>query len=192
MAPKMKSMNDPRGYSGSGNRAYTRTGGGGNSVAKRQSTASTESRISPWLPVAVGVFALFVIGTALAKDDRRRYTRSNWSSRLRHDVSDKWNDWWPEIRDTAEETGSRARSWFNDVAPSRRTVSDLFNSSTDWLPDARASKRRLLANFDWSNPPRWLRDIDLSSPGKRRRFLKDLKRYSTRKSDSLMSSLGLS
>jgi hypothetical protein len=189
MAPKMKSMNDPRGYSGSGNRAYTRTGGG-NSVAQRQNT-TTEGRISPWLPVAIGLFALIVIGKALAEDDRRRYARSGWSSRLRHDVSDKWNDWWPEIRDTAEETGSRARSWFNDIAPSRRTVSDLFSNSTEWLPDTRVAKRRLLANFDWSNPPRWLRDVDLSSPGKRRRFLKDLKRYGSRKSDDLMSSLGL-
>lgn len=190
MAPKMKSMNDPRGYSGSGNRAYARPRGG-NSVAQRQSTTSTEGRISPWLPVAVGVFALFVVGTALAKDDRRRYARSSWGSRLRHDVSDRWSDWWPEIRDTAEDAGSRARGWFYDVAPSRRTISDLFNNSTDWLPDARVSKRRLLANFDWNNPPRWLRDIDLSSAGKRRRFLKDLKRYGSRKTDDLMSSLGL-
>jgi hypothetical protein len=187
MAPTTKSMNEPRGYSGSSNRPYAKPSG--NSVTQRRAVGS--GRISPWLPLAVGVFALFVVGTALAADDRRRYTQGRWASRLGDRVSDRWNDWWPEIRDTAEETGSRARSWFQDVAPSRRTLSDLLSSGTDWLPDAKVSKRRLLANFDWSNPPRWLRNADLSTPSKRRRFLKDLKRYGSRKSDDLMSSLGL-
>ncbi len=188
MKPNMKSMNEPRGYSGSGKRSYAKSGG--NSVMQRQSTASG-GRISPWLPIAVGFFALVVIGKALAENDRRRYAHSRWASRLSDRVSDRWNDWWPEIRDTAEDTGSRARNWFYDVAPSRRTLSDLFSNSTEWLPDLRVAKRRLLANFDWNNPPRWLRDIDLSNSSKRRRFLKDLKRYGSRKSDDLMSSLGL-
>jgi hypothetical protein len=187
MAPTTKSMNEPRAYSGSGKRTYANTGG--NSVTQRQRAGG--GRISPWLPVAVGVFALVVIGKALAEDGRRRYAHSRWGARLSNRVSDRWNDWWPEIRDTAEDTGSRARNWFYDVAPSRRTLSDVLSASTDWLPDAKVSKRRLLANFDWSNPPRWLRDIDLSTSGKRRRFLKDLKRYGSRKSDDLMSSLGL-
>ena len=106
-------------------------------------------------------------------------------------LTDRWNDWWPEVRDAAEDTGSRARSWFHDVAPSRRTLSDMFSASNDWMPDTRAAKRRLLANFDWRNPPRWLRDIDLSTGAKRRRFIKDLKRYGNRKSDDLMASLGM-
>jgi hypothetical protein len=186
MKPNMKSMNEPRGYSGSGRRTYANSGGNSVTHANRAT-----GRISPWLPVAVGVFALVVIGKALTDTDRRRHAHSPWTTRLGDRVSDSWNDWWPEIRDTADHTGSRAKSWFYDVAPSRRTLSDLFSSGTDWLPDSRVAKRRLLANFDWSNPPRWLRDIDLSSTGKRRRFLKDLKRYGSRKSDDLMSSLGL-
>ena len=186
MKPNTKSMNEPRGYSGAGKRSYANAGG--NSVMQRQSGGG---RISPWLPVAVGVFALVVIGKALADTDRRRYAHSHWTSRLGDRVTDRWNDWWPEIRDTAEDTGSRARSWFHDVAPSRRTLSELFANSTDWLPDSRVTKRRLLANFDWNNPPRWLRDIDLSTAGKRRRFIRDLKRYGSRKSDDLMLSLRL-
>lgn len=187
MKPNTKSMNEPRGYSGASKRSYANTGG--NSVTQQRRIA--RGRISPWLPFAVGVFALVVVGKALADTDRRRYANRHWSSRIGDRVSDRWNDWWPEIRDTAEDTGSRARSWFNDNAPSRRTLSDVFSNSTEWLPDSRVAKRRLLANFDWSNPPRWLRDIDLSTQSKRRRFLKDMKRYGTRQSDSLMSSLGI-
>ena len=187
MKPNTKSMNEPRGYSGAGKRSYA-ANTGGNSVAQRQRAGG---RISPWLPVAVGFLALVVVGKALAETDRRRYSNSRWTSRMGDRLTDRWNDWWPDIRDTAEDTGSRARSWFNDVAPSRRTLSDLVSNSTEWLPDSRVAKRRLLSSFDWSNPPSWLRDIDLSTTSKRRRFLKDLKRYGTRKSDNLMSSLGL-
>jgi hypothetical protein len=186
MKPNTKSMNEPRGYSGSANRAPAKAGG--NSVARRRPSGG---RISPWLPFAVGVFALVVVGKALAESDRRRYAHSSWTSRLSDRVSDRWHDWWPEIRDTAEDTGSRARSWLHDAAPSRRTLSDVLSNGSDWLPDTRAAKRRLLENFDWRNPPRWLSDIDLSTRGKRRRFLRDMKRYGSRKSDDLMSSLGL-
>ena len=188
MKPIMRSMNEPRGYAGAGKRSYANAGG--NSVAQRRRTAAN-GRISPWLPFAVGVFALVVIGKALAESDRRRHAHGGWASRFSDRVSDRWHDWWPEIRDAAEEGGSRAKSWFNDVAPSRRTLSDVWSNSTDWLPDSRTTKRRLLENFDWRNPPRWLRDVDLSTASKRRRFLKDMKRYGARKSDSLMSSLGL-
>jgi hypothetical protein len=177
----MKSMNQPRGYSGSGNRNYVNSGG--NQVARRQ---SSEGRISPWLPLAFGAFALLVVGRALAESDRRRHASNHWYSR----IGDRFNDWWPDIRDTAEETGSRARSWFYDVAPSRRQISSVLSSGSDWLPDTRATKRQLLQNFDWSNPPRWLRDVDLTDSSKRRRFMRDLKRYGTKKSDSLLSSLG--
>ena len=186
MKPNTKSMNEPRGYSGAGKRTYANSGS--NSVTQRPRAGG---RINPWLPFALGVFALVVVGKALAESDRRRYSHSRWAGRMSDRVTDRWNEWWPEIRDTAEDTGSRARSWFYDVAPSRRTLSDLFSSGTDWLPDTRVAKRRLLENFDWRNPPSWLRDIDLSTTAKRRRFLRDMKRYGSRKSGDLMSSLGL-
>ncbi len=188
MKPAMKSMNEPRGYSGSKSRNYSKTGGG-NSVAQR-SRSSSSGRISPWLPFAVGVFTLFVVGKALADIERRRYANKSWTSRFSDRVSDRWHDWWPEIRDTAEDTGSRARHWLQDAAPSRRTLSDMWSDGTDWLPSGRAAKRRMLENFDWQNPPRWLRNVDLSTSSKRRRFLRDMKRDGNRKSESLMSSLG--
>lgn len=186
MKPTANSMNEPRRPTSSGNRTYSNAGN--RSLNQRQ---HTEGRINPWLPFAVGVIALIVIGKAVAASDRRRYAHSRWLARTSDRVTDRWHDWWPEIRDTAEETGSRAKNWLYDAAPSRRSLSDLFSSSTDWLPDARVSKRRLMENFDWRNPPRWLRDIDLSTTAKRRRFLRDMKRYGSRKSDDLMSSLGL-
>lgn len=181
MKPKMKSMNQPRGYSGSGNRNHANSRG--NHVARRQ---ASEGRISPWLPLAFGAFALLIVGKALANSDRRRQSSNHWYS----GIGDRVNEWWPDIRDTAEETGSRARNWFYDNAPSRRQISNVFAAGSDWLPDTRSTKRRLLENFDWRNPPRWLRDVDLSDSSKRRRFMRDLKRYGTRKSDSVLSSLG--
>jgi hypothetical protein len=48
----------------------------------------------------------------------------------------------------------------------------------------------LLANFDWANPPRWLRNVDLSTQSKRRRFMKDLRRHGVRKRDDFLSSIG--
>ncbi|WP_088344993.1 MULTISPECIES: hypothetical protein [Rhodomicrobium] len=185
MKPTPKSVNEPR-YSGSGNRANSTNSAGTNSVARRPRQQSS-GRISPWLPIALAGFALLVVARAAAAQERHR----PWHDRLLSQANNRWQGIWPDLRDTAEETGSRAKSWFYDNAPSRRSISDFFSSSSDWLPDANVNKRRLMANFDWSNPPRWLRDIDLSTSGKRRRFIRDLKRYGSRQSDSLMSSLGL-
>ena len=42
MKPNMKSMNEPRGYSGSGKRNYANAGG--NSVARRQQQAEGRQR----------------------------------------------------------------------------------------------------------------------------------------------------
>ncbi len=182
MKPNPKSMNEPRGYSGA-SRSRASTNVSTNSVTRQLPRA----RISPWLPIAFGAFTLLVVTKAMSASSRPR----SWQERVMSSANNRWNDWWPDIRDTAEETGSRARSWFNDVAPSRRSVSNILASGADWLPDARVSKRRLLANLDWANPPRWLSEVDLSTTRKRRRFLRDLKRYGSRQGDSLMSSLGL-
>jgi hypothetical protein len=115
-------------------------------------------------------------------------------------MEDRWHDWWPDVRDTAETKASRAGNWLYDMAPSRSALYDMapsrskiaefFSRDNDWLPDVRASKRRLLENFDWQNPPRWLRNIDLSTGRKRRQFFRDLRRYSSRKGNEVASSLG--
>jgi hypothetical protein len=184
MKPTLKSIDQQRGYSGVRNSA----GGSGANAVQRY--IQEEARISPWLPVAIGAFAVLVVAKAVAENDRnRRYSQSHWLSRL----EDRWNDWWPEIRNTADEAAtraSRAGNWLYDRAPSRSWFSEIFSRDSDWLPDMKASKRQLLANFDWNNPPRWLRNVDLSTGRKRRQFLRDLRRYGARKSDEIAGSLG--
>jgi hypothetical protein len=179
MKPKLKSMEQPRGYSGAGNRSAMP--GTPRAVAERH--AQHHTRVSPWLPVALGAFAFLVVVKAIAKTDRHQSKR--WGPYL----EDRWNHWWPDVRDTAEGSASRAGRWLYDHTPSRSRLADMFDS--DWLPNIRANKRHLMRNFDWNNPPRWLRDVDLSTSRKRRRFLNDLKRYGTRKSEQLAASLGL-
>jgi hypothetical protein len=192
MKPTRKSMDQQRGYSGSGTR---------NSAGKSNSLQryGQQPRISPWLPVAIGAFAFLVVAKAIADSDRssrRHHAASRWLSRM----EDRWHDWWPDVRDTAETKASRAGNWLYDMAPSRSALYDMapsrskiaefFSRDNDWLPDVRASKRRLLENFDWQNPPRWLRNIDLSTGRKRRQFFRDLRRYSSRKGNEVASSLG--
>jgi hypothetical protein len=129
-------------------------------------------------------------------EEEKRSTTQRWMD----SASRRANKWWPELRDTAEDYGHRAsrylpdydntRDWLYDMLPSRRRISGLLSSSSDWLPNANISKRQLLANFDWANPPRWLRNVDLSTQSKRRRFMKDLRRYGLRKRDDFLSSVG--
>jgi hypothetical protein len=174
-------MDQQRGYAGSRNSA----GKNYNAVQRYDQ----EARISPWLPVALGAFAFLVVAKAIAETDtqrRRHHTASRWLSRM----EDRWHDWWPDARSTAEDTASRAGNWLSDITPSRSKLADIFSRDNDWLPDVKVSKRRLLENFDWSNPPRWLRNIDLSTGRKRRQFMRDLRRYSTRKGNEIASSIG--
>jgi hypothetical protein len=144
------------------------------------------------LPVAVGAFAFLVVAKAIADSERHRYpTHNRWISRL----EDRWNDWWPDVRHAVDETATRATrtgNWLYDMAPSRSRLADIFSRDNDWMPDMRASKRQLLANFDWNNPPRWLRNVDLSTGRKRRQFLRDLRRYGAQKGNEIAARLGWS
>lgn len=189
MKPKTKSLNEQQARAGTHYPPRQRSSG---SALSRRSPS--RHRISPWLPLALGAVTLVVIGKALTDLNHRETTRERW---LRS-ASTSWDRWWPEIRGNAEYAGgqaayagNRAVDWFYDHAPSRRSIASLFSASSDWLPDVSTSKQRLLSNFDWRNPPRWLRDIDLSTSAKRKRFLKDLRRYGSRKSDDLLSRLGM-
>ena len=194
MKSKVMSLDEPR---------KTRTGGSNvRSNAYRNGAASQVSysgqgRISPWLPVALGAVTALLVLRALSEEDKRTTTQ-RWLDTANRKV----NRWWPEIRDTAEDYGSRAshylpdysstRDWIYDMLPSRRGLSDLFSRGSDWLPNAPVSKQQLLANFDWRHPPRWLRNIDLSTESKRRRFLKDLRRHGMRTRDDFLSRIGWS
>lgn len=189
MQPKTKSLNEQQGRAGSNYRS-SNSYAGSNASRHYQS----QHRISPWLPLALGAVTLVVIGKALADLNHRETTRERWM----RSASNSWDRWWPDIRDNAEYAGgqaayagNRAYDWLYDHMPSRSTLSNLFSNSSDWLPDVSTSKRRLLSNFDWRNPPRWLRDVDLSTSSKRKRFLKDLRRYGSRKSDDFLSRLGM-
>jgi hypothetical protein len=194
MKSKVMSLDEPR---------KTRTGGSNvRSNAYRNGAASQVSysgqgRISPWLPVALGAVTALLVLRALSEEDKRSTTQ-RWLDTANRKV----NRWWPEIRDTAEDYGSRAshylpdtssaRDWVYDMLPSRRGLSDLFSRGSDWLPNAPVSKQQLLANFDWRHPPRWLSNVDLSTESKRRRFLKDVRRYGTRTRDDFLSRIGWS
>jgi len=189
------SLDEPRTpratYSSAKNNAY----GAGTNKQRSNLSFSGEGRISPWLPIGIGAVTVLILARALAGGDNR-----TTSQRLFARANRGWNDWWPDARDTAESYGSRARSWMPDsgsarewlydAIPTRRSLSDLFARGSDWLPDAKTSKRQLLSSFDYSNPPRWLKNVDLSSGSKRQRFLKDLRRYGSRKSDNFLSSMG--
>lgn len=193
MKSKVMSLDEPRTprstYSSARNNAYRSTGNRSNP------RYSGQGRISPWLPVALGAVTVLIVLRAMSEQDKRTATE-RWLA----GANRRAHKWWPEIRDTAEDYGSRAsrylpdydhaRDWLHDLIPTRRGVSNLFSSSSDWLPDANISKRQLLANFDWSNPPRWMRNVDLSTQSKRRRFMRDLRRYGMRKRDDLLSSIG--
>jgi hypothetical protein len=159
--------------------------------ARSHMTYAGQGRISPWLPVGLGALAVFVVLRALAEDDKRTTTQRWMDSANRG--ANKWCD-------TAGDYGQRAshylpdygrtRDWLYDMLPGKRSISDLFSRGSDWLPNTNVSKRQLLANFDWANPPRWMRNVDLSTQGKRQRFLKDLRRYGMRKRDDFLSSIG--
>ena len=193
MKSKVMSLDEPRSPRATPSSAKNNAYGTG---ARRQNVAyAGQGRISPWLPIGLGALAAFVVLRALSEEDKRSTTERWLASANR-----RMNRWWPDIRDTAEDYGSRAshylpdyhstRDWLYDMIPSRRSISDLFARGGDWLPNTGVSKRQLLANFDWSNPPRWLRNVDLSSESKRRRFLKDLRRYGSRTRDDVLSSIG--
>ena len=193
MKSKVMSLDEPcpprSTYSSARNNAY-RPNSNSAGVA-----ASHQGRISPWLPVALGAVTVLIILRAISEEDKRTATE-RWLASANRRAS----KWWPEIRDTAESYGSRAsralpdydhaRDWLHDMMPTRRGISHLFSRGSDWLPNANVGKRQLLANFDWSNPPRWMRNIDLSTQSKRRRFLRDLRRYGMHKRDDLLSSIG--
>ena len=191
MKSKVMSLDEPRkprtGPSSARNNAY-RNGATPVSYAG-------QGRISPWLPIGLGAVTVLLVLRALSEDEKRTTTQ-RWMDM----AGRRANRWWPEIRHAAEDYGHRAssyvpdysstRDWLYDMIPSRRTLSDLFAKGSDWLPSTGVSKKQLLSNFDFSNPPRWLRNVDLSSESKRRRFLKDLRRYSTRRRDDVLASLG--
>jgi hypothetical protein len=193
MKSKVMSLDEPRKprstYSSARNNAY-----GANST-RSNLTYSGQGRISPWLPIGLAAVATLIVLRAMSEEDKRSTTQ-RWLDTANRRV----NRWWPDVRDTAEDYGHRAgrylpdydsaRDWLYDMIPSRRSLSNLFHSSSDWLPNANISKRQLLANFDWANPPRWLRNVDLSTQGKRRRFMKDIRRYGMRKRDDFLSSVG--
>ncbi len=199
MKSKVMSLDEPRsprtGRSSTRNNAY-RNG------AASEVSYSGQGRISPWLPVGLGALTVLLVLRALSEEEKRSMTQ-RWADTANRRI----NRWWPEVRDTAEEYGSRASrylpdysttrdwvhdagDWISDMVPSRRRLSKLFSKGTDWLPDASINKRQLLANFDWRNPPRWMRNVDLSTESKRRQFLKDLRRYGTRTRDDFLSSIG--
>ena len=191
MKSKVMSLDEPRkprtGPSSAKNNAYR------NGAAPVR--YSGQGRISPWLPVGLGALTVLLLLRAMSEEEKRSTTQ-RWM-----DVANRRaNKWWPEIRDTAEDYGSRAgayvpdysstRDWLYEMLPSRRSLSNLFAKGSDWLPNTGVSKKQLLANFDWSTPPRWLRNVDLSSESKRRRFMKDLRRHSSRRRDDVLASLG--
>lgn len=195
MKSKVMSLDEPRtprsSPSSAKNNAY------GNSARRSNVAYAGQGRISPWLPVGLGALTLLIVLRALSEEDKRSMTQ-RWMDTANRRV----NRWWPEIRDTAEDYGQRAghylpdyhstRDWLYDMLPSRRSISDLFQRGNDWVPSTSISKRQLLANFDWNHPPRWLRSVDLSSDAKRRRFLKDLRRYGQNTRDDMFSRLGWS
>jgi hypothetical protein len=193
MKSKVMSLDEPRKprstHSSARNNAY------GTNSTRSNLTYAGQGRISPWLPIGLAAVATLIVLRAMSEEEKRS-TMQRWL----HGANRGVNRWWPEIRDTAEDYGHRAgrhlpdydstRDWLYDMIPSRRSLSNLFHSSSDWLPNANISKRQLLANFDWANPPRWLRNVDLSTQGKRRRFMRDLRRYGVRKRDDLFASVG--
>ena len=190
MKSKVMSLDEPRspsrGRSSAKNNAY-RNGA--------QVSYAGQGRISPWLPIALGAVTVLLVARALSEEDKRTTTQ-RWLDTAHR----RANRWWPDFRDTAEDYGHRAgqyvpdystaRDWVYDMLPSRRRVSNLFARGSEWLPDTGISKRQLLANFDSRNPPRWLRNIDLSSESKRRQFLRDRRRYGSRTRDDFLSSIG--
>ena len=201
MKSKVMSLDEPRsprtGRSSARNNAY-RNG------AASEVSYSGQGRISPWLPVGLGALTVLLVLRALSEDEKRSMTR-RWMDTANRRI----NRWWPEVRDTAEDYGQRASSylpdysttrdfvhdagdWISDMLPSRRRISKLLSKGSDWLPNAPVSKRQLLANFDWRNPPRWMRNIDLSTESKRRQFLKDMRRYGMRTRDDFLSRIGWS
>jgi hypothetical protein len=191
MKSKVMSLDEPRsprtGRSSPRNNAY-RNGA-------TPATYAGQGRISPWVPLGLGALTVLLVLRALSEEDKRTTTQ-RWLDTANRRV----NRWWPEIRDTAEDYTHRAssyvpeysstRDWLYDILPSRRSISDLFARGNEWLPNSNISKRQLLANFDWAHPPRWVRNIDLSTESKRRRFLKDLRRYSLRRRDDVLASVG--
>ena len=193
MKSKVMSLDEPRKprstYSSARNNAY------GSNSTRSSVSYSGQGRISPWLPVGLAAVTALIVLRALSEEEKRSTTE-----RWMHAANKRVNRWWPEIRDTAEDYGHRAsrylpdydstRDWLYDMIPTRRGISGLLNSSSDWLPNANVNKRQLLANFDWANPPRWLRNVDLSTQSKRRRFMRDLRRYGMRKRDDFFSSVG--
>jgi hypothetical protein len=192
MKSKVMSLDEPRKTRTGRSSAKTNAYRNGNQV-----TYSGEGRISPWLPVALGAATMLIVLRAMSEQEKR-----SLSQRWMDTANNRFNRWWPEVRDTAEDYGSRAssylpdygtaRDWLHDIIPTRRSLSDLFAKGSDWLPNAPVSKKQLLANFDWRNPPRWMRNVDLSTESKRRRFLKDLRRYGVRTRDDVLSRIGWS
>lgn len=193
--PKMMSLDEPRSTrstpSSARNNAYR-----SRSAHNAAMSYSGQGRISPLLPIGLAAVTLLVVARAIAESDNRSTTQ-----RLLDRASRNANRWWSDTRDSADYYGSRAwdwlpdagrtRDWLYDALPSRRSLSNLFSSSSnDWLPDMRSSKRHLLAGFDWRNPPRWLGNVDLSTSSKRRKFMRDLRRYGNRRSNDFLSSIG--
>ncbi len=195
MKSKVMSLDEPRtprtGRSSASNNAYTNSA----ERSRLRYSGGGQGRISPWLPVGLAAVTALIVLRALSEEEKRSTTQ-----RWMHAANRRFNRWWPEVRDTAEEYGERAshylpdysstRDWISDMLPSRRRISNLLSKGSDWLPDTGISKRQLLSNFDWNNPPRWLRNVDLSTELKRRRFLKDLRRHGSRKTDDFLSSIG--
>jgi hypothetical protein len=193
MKSKVMSLDEPRSprstSSSPRNNAY------GSNSTRANVPYSGQGRISPWLPIGLAAVTALIVLRAMSEEDKRTTTQ-RWVAAANR----RANRWLPELRDTAEDYGHRAsrylpdydstRDWISDMIPSRRSIADLLSSSSDWLPNANVSKRQLLANFDWANPPRWLRNVDLSTHAKRRRFMKDLRRYGMRKRDDFLSSIG--
>lgn len=193
MKSKVMSLDEPRMPRSSPANARGNAYKGNN--ARSHVAYAGRGRISPWLPVGLGLFAAVVVLRALTEEDKRSTTQRWLDSANR-----RANRWWPEVRDTAQDYGHRAsnylpdydrtRDWLYDLLPAKSSLADLFSSGSDWLPKTNVSKRQLLANFDWSNPPSWLRNVDLSTQSKRRRFMKDLRRHGMRKRDDFLSSIG--
>lgn len=190
MKSKMMSVDEPRrarsSYANSRSNAYRAS-----NAQRATSSYSGRGRISPWLPIAVGAITVLVVARAVSQIDNRT-TTERWLDRA--------NRGWRDTRYSMDHYGSRAwdrvpdrgnmGDWLYDMIPTRRRISDLFARGGEWLPDAKTSKRQLLSSFDWSNPPRWLRNVDLSSPSKRRQFLRDMRRYGSRQGSNFLSSIG--
>lgn len=190
MKSKMMSVDEPRRarstHANSGTNAYKTS-----NAQRATSSFAGQGRISPWLPIAVGAITVLVVARALGQSDNRS-TSQRWmdsAGRGWRDARYAMDDYGSRAWDRVPDRGSMG-DWLYDMIPTRRSLSDLFSRGGEWLPDAKTSKRQLLASFDWRNPPRWMRNVDLSSPSKRRQFLRDMRRYGSRQSSNFLHSIG--